>query len=361
MSNTKEVSIGVIGAGWVAEHAHLPSFVSMDGVSIRAVYDTDASRAEHLAKQAGAHAYNSLAEISSIPLDAVLVCTPNHTHYEIAKHFLQRGIHVLCEKPITITSEEATSLGRIAEASGALLLMGFVNRYRDEIRELRTRITLGHIGEVQVCEVIWRRKNGIPRPGSWFTQSRLSGGGVLMDLGSHMLDQMLFLTDASEPVACLAGVHFRPVQQCDYSNWLGTSIESETMEVEDTAIGMIHFANGMLGKIHVSWQDDVEGDLVEIHLKGNKGSLILRTLFGLSNQGLYREPSLQFTQAGEEPEWFTFPPKSDVLIDFRRQAHHFVECIREQKQPDITVAAGERVIHLIQLLYQSAHKGLVVV
>ncbi|MNW61906.1 hypothetical protein D3C74_399980 [compost metagenome] len=57
--------------------------------------------------------------------------------------------------------------------------------------------------------------------------------------------------------------------------------------------------------------------------------------------------------------WFKFPPKSDVLIDFRRQAHHFVECIRETKQPGITAEDGERVIRLIQLLYQSAHKGLV--
>ncbi|MEC0169842.1 Gfo/Idh/MocA family oxidoreductase [Paenibacillus graminis] len=358
MSSTKDVSLGIIGAGWVAEHGHLPSFLSMEGVSFGAVYDTDASRAAHLAEQAGAKACTSLSEVSQIPLDAVLVCTPNHTHYELAKHFLQQGIHVLCEKPMTTTAEEAASLRRIAEASGAVLLMGFVNRYRDDIRELRSRITSGHIGDVQVCEVIWRRKKGIPRPGSWFTQQKMSGGGVLIDLGSHMIDQMLFLTDAPEPVACLAGLHSRPVAQGDYSNWLG-SVESDTVEVEDTAIGMIQFANGMLGRIHVSWQDDVEGDLVEIHLKGSRGSVILRTLFGFSNQGLYKQPSLQFTPAGQTSVWFKFPPKSDVLIDFRRQAHHFVECIRETKQPGITAEDGERVIRLIQLLYQSAHKGLV--
>ncbi|WP_019912642.1 Gfo/Idh/MocA family protein [Paenibacillus sp. HW567] len=358
MSNTTNVSIGIIGAGWVAEHAHLPSFLSMEGVSIGAVYDTELSRAAHLAEQAGARACTSLSEIDQIPLDGVLVCTPNHTHYEIAKYFLQQGIHVLCEKPMTTTAEEAVSLRRIAEVSGAVLLMGFVNRYRDDIRELRSRITSGHIGDVQVCEVIWRRKKGIPRPGSWFTQQKLSGGGVLIDLGSHMIDQMLFLTDAPEPVACLAGLHSRPVQQGGYSNWLG-SVESQTVEVEDTAIGMIQFANGMLGRIHVSWQDDVEGDAVEIHLKGNRGSMILRTLFGFSNQGLYKQPSLQFSRAGEDPEWFTFPPKTDVLIEFRRQAQHFVDCIRETKQPYITAGDGERVIRLIQLLYQSAHKGLV--
>ncbi|CQR54170.1 Gfo/Idh/MocA family protein [Paenibacillus riograndensis] len=358
MSNTKVISIGMIGAGWVAEHGHLPGFLSLEGVSIGAVYDPDASRAAHLAEQAGAKACTSLSEIDEIPLDAVLVCTPNHTHYELAKHFLQQGIHVLCEKPMTTTAEEAGSLRRIAESSGAVLLMGFVNRYRDDIRELRSRITSGQIGDVQICEVIWRRKKGIPRPGSWFTQQKMSGGGVLIDLGSHMIDQMLFLTDAPEPVACLAGLHSRPAQEGDYSNWLGSN-ESVTLEVEDTAIGMIQFANGMLGRIHVSWQDDVEGDFVEIHLKGSRGSLSLRTLFGFSNQGLYKQPSLQFTPAGQEPEWFTFPPKTDVLIDFRRQASHFAECIREAKQPDITAEDGEKAIRLIQLLYQSAHKGLV--
>lgn len=359
MTERKRISVGIIGAGWVAEHAHLPSLLSTEDVSIGAVYDTDTVRAAHLAEKASARACSSQFEIEQVPLEAVILCTPNHTHYELAKYFLQKGIHVLCEKPMTTTVEEAVSLRKIAEASGAVLLMGFVNRYRDDIRELRSRIASGQIGKVQMCEVSWRRKKGIPRPGSWFTKQQMSGGGVLIDLGSHMIDQMLYLTDAPEPIACLANIYSRPVSAQDgYSNWLG-SYESETVEVEDTAVGMIQFANGMTGRVHVSWQDDVEGDFVEIHLKGEKGSLTLYTLFGFSNQGLYQQPYLQFTPVGKETERFPFPPKTDVLVDFRRQASHFVECIRDAKQPDISVRDGERAIRLIQLLYQSAHKGLV--
>lgn len=360
LAEQRHMSIGIVGAGWIAEHAHLPCFLSLDNVSVRAIYDTDEARAARLAEQAGAAACSRLSEIGQVPLDAVILCTPNHTHYEIAKHFLEKGIHVLCEKPMTTTAKEAESLRRLAEETGTVLMMGFVNRYRDDIRELRSRIAAGQIGEVQICEVSWRRKRGIPRPGSWFTQKQLSGGGVLIDLGSHMLDQLLFLTGAEEPVACLGSFHSRPVfTQEGYSNWLGSS-ESEKVEVEDTAVGMIQFANGMLGKVHVSWQDDVAGDFVQIHLKGERGSLTLNTLFGFSDQGLYKQPHLLLTFAGQEVQYFPLPAKPDPLVAFQRQAEQFVACIREKSQPVPSAQDGEKVVRLIELLYQSVRKGLVV-
>lgn len=360
LAQKSQISIGIIGAGWIAEYAHLPSFMSMDNVSVQAIYDTDATRVGRLAKQTGAMACSSLSEIGQVPLDAVILCTPNHTHFELTKFFLERGIHVLCEKPMTTTAEDAVALRHIAQGTGTVLLMGFVNRYRDDIQELRSRIRSGQIGKIQICEVSWRRKKGIPRPGSWFTQKQLSGGGVLIDLGSHMIDQLLYLTEADEPVACLASIYSRPVStQEGYSNWLG-SFESEKVEVEDTAVGMIQFANGVLGKLHVSWQDDVDGDFVEIHLKGERGSLTLRTLFGFSDQGLYKQPHLLFTPAGQEAQYIPFPTKPDPLLAFKRQADHLVACIREKSQPGISVRDGEKVVQLIQLLYQSARKGLVV-
>ena len=360
MAEQRHMSIGIVGAGWIAEHAHLPCFLSLDNVSVRAIYDTDEARAARLAKQAGALACSRLSEIGQVPLDAVILCTPNHTHYEIAKHFLEKGIHVLCEKPMTTTAKEAESLRRLAEETGTVLMMGFVNRYRDDIRELRSRIAAGQIGEVQICEVSWRRKRGIPRPGSWFTQKQLSGGGVLIDLGSHMLDQLFFLTGAEEPVSCLASFHSRPLHaQEGYSNWLGSS-ESEKVEVEDTAVGMIQFANGMLGKVHVSWQDDVAGDFVQIQLKGERGSLTLNTLFGFSDQGLYKQPHLLLAPAGQEIQYFPLSAKPDPLVAFQRQAEQFAACIREKSQPVPSGQDGEKVVRLIELLYQSVRKGLVV-
>lgn len=83
---------------------------------------------------------------------------------------------------MTTTLQQAVNLRKIVEQSDCVFMMGFVNRFRDDVQELRSKIQDGQLGEVQYCEVIWRRKRGVPRPGSWFTSKHISGGGALTDV-----------------------------------------------------------------------------------------------------------------------------------------------------------------------------------
>lgn len=175
-----------------------------------------------------------------------------------------------------------------------------------------------------------------------------------------MIDQMYYLIGDQKPIACLGSISSRKIDSIDtYTNWFG-SAESGEMEVEDTAIGLIQFTNGITGFVHVSWSDDVDGDFVKIHLKCSEGSLTLHTLFGFSNQVLYKEPHLIWTPKGQPSKYIPLPRPSDRLIHFKRQAAYFIQCIRERNPVDPSVYAGERVVDLIERLYRSAELGKVI-
>lgn len=359
--DSEQINIGIVGAGWIAAKAHAPILSRIRGVKCAAVLDTERDRAAYLAKQVGGLACEQLSQFDDLKLDAVVICTPTDKHYELAIHFLERGIHVLCEKPMTTSLQEAIDLRKVVERSRCVFMVGFVNRFRDDVQELRNRIQAGQLGKLQFCELSWRRKKGIPRPGSWFTTKQTSGGGVLTDLGSHMIDLMFYLLGRNMvPSACLCSTFSRPYDSIvTYTNWLGTA-ESGKIDVEDTAIGMIRLNDGMTVLLHVCWSDDVDGDFVRIHLKGTEGSLTLNTLFGFSDQAMYQIPNLIWVPRGLPSRHISLSGPVDPLIPFRRQAEYFIQCIREGMSADPSVDDGVRVVDVIDRLYRSAELRCVV-
>lgn len=98
MNHKDQITIGIVGAGWIAAQAHVPSFLDLEGVKCAAVFDTDQKKAIQLAKQVGGLPYDRLTQFEDMPVDGVVICTPTSSHYELASYFLKRGIHVLCEK-----------------------------------------------------------------------------------------------------------------------------------------------------------------------------------------------------------------------------------------------------------------------
>ncbi len=351
----KTIQLGIIGAGFVAVHAHLPSFASLPDVNIQAIYDIDLKKAEETVKKFGGIAVNSLYELEQIPLDAVVICTPNATHAELAIQFLNRGLHVLCEKPMTISVEEAQIVYQAAKRSQAVFLMGFVNRYRTDVSSFKSEIDSGRIGVPQICRVVWKRKRGIPRPGSWFTNYELAGGGVLNDLGSHMIDLLYHIIGPYEPIKMMAGLYERPhAVSSEYQNTFGTT-ETGKNDVEDTALGMIHLSNGVVAHFEVSWLDDILGDFVEISVRGTEGTLTLETLFGFSRDNMKEGPILCWHPLGKSP--MELPLSSinrEMHEEYRLQAQHFRDCIYQGIPPSVTVEDGLRTVRTIRNLYQSA-------
>ncbi len=191
------IRLGIVGCGSVAQQYHMPAAMELPQFSLAGLSDVQAALLGKLASQyqigQSVADYRELTE-----LDAVLIASPHSLHYPMACHFLERGIHVLVEKPMVLTSVEATRGIELAAAHGCVFAVGVFRRYypiSSLVRRLLSSRWLGMLMSIDAEE------------GSvydWELQSRflldrkLAGGGVLMDTGSHLLDRILWWMEGAE-------------------------------------------------------------------------------------------------------------------------------------------------------------------
>ena len=184
----------MIGVGWAGQQ-HLAAYHSLPGVQIVALAGLEEPVRAQLAAQyaiAGSVAdWEELLELEG--LDAVSVAVPTFLHAPIAIAALERGLHVLSEKPIARTVAEAQSMVAAARKAERVLEVVFNHRQRGDIQELKRVIDAGRLGRPYYAKAWWLRRSGIPTLGSWFTRAELAGGGPLVDIGVHVLDYALFL------------------------------------------------------------------------------------------------------------------------------------------------------------------------
>ena len=186
----RKLKIGVIGAGGIAAHAHMPGYAKMDNVEIVAICDIKLEKAKKLAEEYNvAQVYEDYMDVINLQdLDAIDICTPNYLHSIIAVAALERGLHVFCEKPDAVSVAEAEKMKAAAEKSGKVLMVMRNNRYMPISSFLKDYIKDGRMGEIYAARCGWQRRRGIPGKGGWFTTKEQSGGGPLIDLGVHMID-----------------------------------------------------------------------------------------------------------------------------------------------------------------------------
>ncbi|HEX7243275.1 MAG TPA: Gfo/Idh/MocA family oxidoreductase, partial [Longimicrobiaceae bacterium] len=210
-------SAAIVGAGWVSRHCYVPAF-QVAGISLRAVADTDLEAARSLAELAGGNVCRTLEEMLPGKPDLVVIATPNRLHPAHARQGLLGGGSVLCEKPLALTAREAADL---VELGGERLFASTPYRFRDDVATLLDAVRGGAVGEVFRVSLSWTRARGIPRPGSWYTRAETSGGGVLADLGPHLLDLGLLLVGDRD----VHGVHAWTAGRCVHgeraAGWMG--------------------------------------------------------------------------------------------------------------------------------------------
>jgi len=187
--------LGIIGCGWIAEKAYLPLIAKMNDVDVSAIFDIDYHKALEIQKKYRVPSmFDNFDCFLSQPLDAVIIATPNNTHTYYTNMALNAGKHVLCEKPVALFKNDIESTIVTAQTANKIFLPAFVNRFRKDIGKFSELVSL--IGDVKEIEVNWIRKSGIPRPGTWITNKAAAGGGVLIDIGTHVIDIGLsFLSD----------------------------------------------------------------------------------------------------------------------------------------------------------------------
>ena len=183
----KALRVGVIGLGW-AGRQHLEAYQGIEGVQVVGLAGKEA---DLLAELGAAHRVPALfegwEELIALPgLDAVSVAVPTFLHAPITIAALDKGLHVLSEKPIARNAAEGQEMVDAARRSGRVLDVAFNHRRRGDIGALKTIIDAGELGRPYYAKASWLRRSGIPGLGSWFTSRELAGGGPLADIGVHV-------------------------------------------------------------------------------------------------------------------------------------------------------------------------------
>jgi len=189
------MNIGLIGAGAIAQQAYLPLLKDFPELKLTAIVEPDARITNDLS-----HKFPSLyigpdLETALNHVDAVIICVPNFLHYPIAKLCLEKGKHVLCEKPITINVKDAEVLLRMAEACSLTLTVAHVRRFFPAVKKIKEIITTGTLGALTGFDFREGTVFNWPSVTGFTFEKAKAGGGVHMDIGVHLLDLLFWWID----------------------------------------------------------------------------------------------------------------------------------------------------------------------
>ncbi len=291
----KKIRLGFIGCGWIVENAHIPAFSKLDTVEILSVFDVDIDRARRISEAFNIKNYcDNIEQFFASGIDAAVIATPNHTHADYSLRALGHGLHVLCEKPVALSTSEIKEIISTANAKGLVYMPGFVNRFRYDIMKLRDIVLSGELGEIKSIEAGWLRRNGVPRPGTWFTSREYSGGGVLVDLGSHVIDicMMLFGSQKPQELTLITSMLDNRTVLNSAQWFTGNYTDRYQVNVEDTAYAEVKYDDGRSINLKLSWTAPIDGDATYFNIIGTKSSVKLKTLFGFSNDKLWQKDLL---------------------------------------------------------------------
>jgi predicted dehydrogenase len=302
--DVREVNIGIVGCGGVVASLHLPTLASIDDIKIKWVCDSSIDRARFVARTWGVRqSFAQIADCSDV--DAVLVATPVGTRRRILDETIKRGWPALCEKPFALSACEHRDVLEAATQKGLKLGAGYMRRYYWAVgraREMLRSNVLGPLKEIIASEPAHLEATGLELS-SYRNSAKASGGGVLVETGCHLLDEIFFVSDA-------VGAH---VSSCAQKMW-------NEFEVETAASGNIRLRSGEHVALHLA----VSGvrpmfagiafrcELGEIRLHLDPAKQLDVFLGGSQSHGVElphprpNQQSLQYVFAAFRSEWLHF-------------------------------------------------------
>jgi len=254
----KKLGFAIVGSGAIAVF-HARAIAAVDGTELRAVYGRTRASAERFASEHACAAEESLHVLLQRPdIDIVCVTVPSGMHGEVAIQALEAGKHVLCEKPLEITTQRIDAMTAAAARSKRILAGVFQSRLTEGAQQLKRALRDDRFGRVSLCSgyVKWWREPGYYSSSSWKGTAQLDGGGALMNQAIHAIDLLQWL------VGIPVGVSAR----------IGTRVHE--IEVEDTAVAWLEFPGGALGTIEAA-TSCYPGSALRIEIAGEKGTAIL--------------------------------------------------------------------------------------
>lgn len=346
-----KLKIGVIGAGSISE-MHFKGYGNNPHVEIYAVCDLNKDRAkEKAALYKATKYYTDYQELlQNEDIDAVSICTWNHSHAVIAIAALKAGKHVLVEKPLTTSVEKALEIEKAVQESGKLLQVGFVRRYASNTKVLKSFIDAGDLGSIYYAKASCLRRLG--NPGGWFSDKSRSGGGPLIDIGVHVIDLCWYLMGRPK-VKSITGNTYRKLGNRSHiqnlSFYQAADYDPTKNDVEDMTNALIRFENGASLFVDVSFTLHAKKDETQVKLFGDKG-------------GAEIEPELHIVSEKHNTILNVTPQVDHLTFDFNQafqsEIDHFIECMTENKETISPVQDGVEIMKILCGIYESSEKGM---
>lgn len=344
------LKVGVIGVGSISE-MHITSYQKNEKVDLVAFCDVHEERLAEKGKLYSVEKLYTSHEdlLKDAEIDAVSICTWNNSHAEIAIAALEAGKHVLVEKPVSMTVEEAQAVEAAAKKSGKILQVGFVRRHADNVHVLKQFIDNDELGEIYYAKASYLRRYG--NPGGWFSDITKSGGGPLIDLGVHVIDIVWYLMGKPRPVSVSGNAYHKLGNRSNIKNlsaYQAADYDPSLNDVEDLTNALIRFENGASLYVDVSFTLHAKEDETTVKLFGEKG-------------GAEIEPALKLVMEKHDTILNVAPQVDhlgfDFVKSFANEINHFVDCCQSGEESIAPIADGVEVMKMLNAIYESAKTG----
>ena len=320
----EKLKFALIGTGGIAQ-TYAQAFQTSKSCKLVAVADVRKDSADAFAEPCGARSfkdYKTLAENSEI--DAVIVATPPNSHPEIAMYFMTRGVHVLCEKPLCLSTAEAVKMIECAERTGVKFTMASKFRYVEDVIKAKSMVASGLLGEVVQFENAFTAKVDMSK--RWNSKKEVAGGGVLIDNGTHSVDIIRYFLGAIDEILALE------------------TSGTQNLSVDENVKLLAKTRSGVAASVDLTWGINKElPNFISVY--GTNGTLHIG----------WRESKYKLNS---NPDWTIIGKGYDKVQAFRSKIENFAGAIRGTEELLIKPEDALASVEVIEAAYRSLNRNL---
>ncbi len=341
----KEFGFAIIGAGVIA-HIHALAISKIPSARLLAVCNINKEKGDAFALKHGCASYGSIEAMLCHPgIDIVCICTPSGIHEDPALQCIAAGKHCLIEKPLEVTLEKCDRIITAAEKSGTKVGVIFPSRFYAASKQIKKALEQNRFGDLVLGDayVKWHRTPAYYTSSPWRGTWELDGGGALMNQGIHSVDLLQWYMGPVKSVQAFSA-----------------NRQHKGIEVEDTVVAVLSFANGALGNIEASTAV-FPGALKQIEIMGTAGTAVLQESNLLKWEFLHPvadDAQVHESMSGQTASHGGVSNPADIsFLGHQLQIEDMIKAIETDSSPMIDAVEGRKSVEIVLAIYESARTG----
>lgn len=340
----KTVGFGIIGTGAIAG-IHAQAIKAIKNAKLVGAYSLTTAKVDEFAKQYDCHAYYALDELlQTEELDIVCICTPSGAHLEPALKAIAAGKHCLIEKPIEVTLAKTDQIIKAAKQHNVQVAVVFPTRFYTGSQDLKKAINTGRFGQLSLgsAYVKWSRTPEYYASNKWRGTWELDGGGALMNQAIHNVDMLQWCMGPVQSVMAIAG-----------------NTRHKNIEVEDTLVAILKFANGGMGTIECSTAV-YPGAYKKLEIMGTAGTVVMEDndiVQWQFEQQTAEDDKINETKETHSSSGGVSDPKAISYSGHQKQMENMIDAIYNNGKLLIDAEEGRKSVEIVLAIYKSARTG----